>query len=105
MTLQEYQTKILELDSDIANLQSDKTKLLYEGCKKHFPQFKKGTLVKFSDGSIIKYGRIKFSYLNNNNPFRVKIIVKPCKMNGEPINRVVLHAVIISDKDVLEIIK
>lgn len=104
MKLSDYQQRILQLDSDIADLEVKKVKFLRVAREKYYPQLKKGTLIKFRQFSTVKYGRIMFAHLDNRNPFRVKINVKPCKINGERINRVVLHCINISDKDVLEIL-
>lgn len=102
-TLQEYQSRILKLDSDIANLEAEKSQLLNRGREIFFPKYSKGTLVKFMKHSV-KYGIIQFSHLDSRNPFGVKINVKPCKKDGSPIKRVVLHCINITELDILDIL-
>ena len=91
--------RILKIDAEVANLDSEKSKISNSICENIYPQLKGGTEVRFVHQGTNKQGIIKFIRLNKYNPFKVRIIILPLNKNFKPFNRVVVNCVTVNEED------
>ena len=101
---EESTQRILQIDSEIANLGSEKTTISKSICERIYPQYKEGVKVKFFHEDLDKQGIIEFVRLDKNNPFKIRINIRPLNKNFERFNRVVVNTVTVNMEDIREIV-